>query len=124
MEDFSTGDRVRAVFAPLACCLPTCRLAASPSSESLNNNNNAPTAWYAQSRPDGADGEANVPGNWEDAEARASRREADLLSLHEGVARGGAGPRRRWRGRGGDISGSGSTAGAPSGLTLHGRQVC
>ncbi|KAL8292239.1 hypothetical protein RQP46_001705 [Phenoliferia psychrophenolica] len=112
MDDFSTGDRVRAVLSPLACCLPTCRLAASPSSESLNNNNtDAPTAWYAQSRPEGSRSEANVPGNWEDAEERASRREADLLSLHEGVVGAGT-ARRRWTGRGGDISGSGSVAGS------------
>ncbi|KAK4701681.1 hypothetical protein P7C70_g4552, partial [Phenoliferia sp. Uapishka_3] len=116
MDDFSTRDRIRASISPLFCCLPTCRLVSSPSVESLNNNNidDAPRAWYAQSRPSNTGGEADLHGNWEDAEVRASRREADLLSLHESVAEDGPTRRRRWRGRGGDISGSGSVAGTSS----------
>lgn len=108
MDDFSTTDRLRALLTPLACCLPTCRLVRSPSSESLNNDHGR--AWYDQSRPEAPLAENNVPGNWEDAEARATRREADLLSLHEAVG-GGPAARRRWRGRGGDISGSGHGGG-------------
>lgn len=104
MDDFSTSDRLRAILFPLVCCLPTCRLAPSPSSESLNSP--LDRAWYEQSTP-GTGEEINVPGNWEDAEQRRSRREADLLSLHEGV-----GATRRSRRGGGDVSGSGMAPGS------------
>ncbi|KAI5476435.1 hypothetical protein MNV49_007748 [Pseudohyphozyma bogoriensis] len=55
-----------------------------------------------------AGGSRGDAGNWEDTETGSRRREADLLSLHEGV---GA-PRRRFRGRGGDISGGGASNGS------------
>ena len=104
MDDFSTADRLRAILSPLVCCLPTCRLAPSPSSESLNSP--LDRAWYEQSAPSTGE-EINVPGNWEDAEQRRNRREADLLSLHEGV-----GATRRSRRGGGDVSGSGMSPGS------------
>lgn len=112
MEDFSTADRIRAFIAPLACCIPTFHLLpAFPSADSLNNNNSR--EWYDQSRPTD---EALLHGNWEAAEARSQRRDADLLSLHENDLQDS---RRRRRGRGGDVSGGGADPGSGlSRLTL------
>ncbi|GAA5848350.1 hypothetical protein JCM9279_001020 [Rhodotorula babjevae] len=117
MDSFSQADRIRAVCAPLCCCFPR-RLALSPSTESLNPD--SPRDWYAQSRPSAPPtASPGLPRSWQEYEARDARREADLLSLHEGV--GGsdfstaAARRRTARGRGGDISGGGADEG--SGLT-------
>lgn len=116
MEDFSTLDKLRA----LTCgCLPTCRLAPSSSSEDLLNQttttittttttNPPPSqrAWYEQSIL--ANNDTRVPGDWEE---RNSRREADLLSLHDA---GETVRRVRPRRGNGDISGGG---GGSSGLS-------
>jgi len=117
MDSFSQADRIRAVCAPLCCCFPR-RLALSPSTESLNPD--SPRDWYAQSRPPvPPSASSGLPRSWQEYEARDARREADLLSLHEGVGGGdfsaAAARRRTARGRGGDISGGGADEG--SGLT-------
>ncbi|KAM0749139.1 hypothetical protein T439DRAFT_335690 [Meredithblackwellia eburnea MCA 4105] len=118
--EFSASDRVKALVTPLTCCLPTCRLVDSPSTEDLTQNNTG-RDWYSQSRPSpisrtGRGGETGLDGNWEDGDARSARREADLMSLHEAIqSPASSNRRRRLRGRGGDISGSGSSEG--SGLT-------
>ncbi|GAA5890634.1 hypothetical protein JCM8208_004943 [Rhodotorula glutinis] len=117
MDSFSQADRIQAVCAPLCCCFPR-RLALSPSTESLNPD--SPRDWYAQSRPSAPPtANSGLPRSWQECEARDARREADLLSLHEGVGGGdfsaAASRRRTARGRGGDISGGGADEG--SGLT-------
>lgn len=56
--------------------------------------------------------ESSVPGNWEDADERRNRREADLLSLHESVGNNNEPTRRLRQRRGnGDITGGGSGSG-------------
>ncbi|GAA5924154.1 hypothetical protein JCM3775_005607 [Rhodotorula graminis] len=117
MDNFSRADRIRAVCAPLCCCFPR-RLALSPSSESLNPD--SARDWYAQTRPSvSPSASSGLPRTWQEYEARDARREADLLSLHEGIGGGdfsaAASRRRTARGRGGDISGGGADEG--SGLT-------
>ncbi|GAA5928523.1 hypothetical protein JCM1841_003682 [Sporobolomyces salmonicolor] len=112
MEDFSRSDQIRALLSPLCCCLAPARLALSPSSDSLAapaESDSAVTAthrsWYDQSRLP----HAFLPGSWND---QGRRTQDDLLSLHEGV---GGTARRRFRTRGGDITGGGANEG--SGLT-------
>ncbi|GAA5907988.1 hypothetical protein JCM6882_001545 [Rhodosporidiobolus microsporus] len=110
MDLFSSTDRLRAVF----CCLPSVRLAHSPSTDSLSDpSTGAEREWYAQSRPIGG-------GAWDDTAERFGR-DVDALSLHEGVMGGGEDDfqqlqrRRRIGGRGGDACGGGADTG--SGLT-------
>ncbi|GAA6009218.1 hypothetical protein JCM10207_004311 [Rhodosporidiobolus poonsookiae] len=116
MDSFSRSDRLRAVWAPLCCCLPSVRLPSSPSSDSLNATSAAERAWYGQSRPSGAadtlDGDLGSSISWMGSGGGGVRPD-DVLSLHEGI--GGEAPRLRLRSRGGDISGGGASDG--SGLT-------
>lgn len=118
MDSFSRSDRIRAVCAPLCCCFSR-RLALSPSTESLNPDSPNLRDWYANSRPSAQSGASSgMPRSWGEYEARDARREADLLSLHEGVGTGDLSSTRRRRvarTRGGDISGGGADEG--SGLT-------
>jgi hypothetical protein len=112
MDDFSRTDSVRAALSPL-CCFPTCRLAPPIHLSDAENDDDEPREWYEQSRPSGF---VPIPGNWEDADSRRERREADLLSLHEGLlgseSDAGTAERRARRVRGGDISGSGAVLGS------------
>ncbi|BGP17024.1 hypothetical protein JCM10213_000341 [Rhodosporidiobolus nylandii] len=126
MDDFSRADRLRALWSPLCCCIPAIRLSGTTGhgerdgqGEVEGTSGAAEREWYAQS---GTNGQGD---GWDDAVYEG--READALSLHEGV--GGSGgtsfssssssssssrPRRRIA-RGGDITGGGADTG--SGLT-------
>ncbi|BGP00188.1 hypothetical protein NBRC10513v2_004412 [Rhodotorula toruloides] len=109
MDGFSRADRIRAICAPLCCCWSSRVALSSPSTESLSD-------WFGQSRPSNSPGNgADLADTWQNAGKTDRRRDADVLSLHEGVGTGGLGQRRRFRPRGGDISGGGADTG--SGLT-------
>jgi len=114
MEGFSRSDQLKAILSPFCCCLNRNGISLSPSSDSLNNQSSDPSSsphnrdWDSQTRSRDQEGDSE----W----TRANRtREDDLLSLHEGIGRGGEGSRLRLRGRGGDVSGGGASEG--SGLT-------
>lgn len=108
--DFSTGDRLRALCNPFACCLPSCRLVSTsdPFAHDGDGEDDAGRDWFNQSR--GTTGGED----WDNADATAQRRrrESDMLSLHEPSAGINAQPRRRYRRRGGDVSGSGADWGS------------
>lgn len=95
----------------LTSCWPTCGRIALPNNPSTSSTSEP---WYAQSHATPSTGTSRTPGEWDDA---TRRREADLLSLHEGITfsstrhvQGGRRGRRRYTG--GDISGGGAEEGS------------
>ncbi|KAK4048225.1 hypothetical protein OIV83_004930 [Microbotryomycetes sp. JL201] len=109
MGEFTMRDKVKALCAPLVCCLPTCTLL--PGDRHASDDRDS-RSWYGQSRPSGP---AYTRVSWQDGDEHVDRREADLLSLHERTeepARARQAVPRRRRVRGGDISGSGADTGS------------